>query len=347
MKKSQAMFDLESLAASQWGMFTTAQAQNLGVRRNQIARMVESGRVESSSYGVYRFCAGDEPEMAEVKAAWLSAFPKQTVAERMAKRPYDAIVAGRTAAYALGTGDFLASPYTFAVAQRKQTSRQDVVFLKSDVAEGDVVFVGALPTTSYERTVYDLIRLHEDPDLVDKFMRDATRVKGHQFDVERLSELLAPLAARNSFGKMRGDEFAADLLRRNSVAAQIEQANNSSKSVLNAMFTPEQRVLLQEQAEGIGRYLAESGVLEKYNETMKAVQAAIDASGAASRIQDIVKTINIPQVSTPLAIEAAMRAMPSIQAMQNRDWANLVLAVSQKDDLNNNDANEIGESHDG
>ena len=45
--------ELYDLAAAQWGMFTSAQAQKLGLRRNQITRMVKTGRIEPISYGVY------------------------------------------------------------------------------------------------------------------------------------------------------------------------------------------------------------------------------------------------------------------------------------------------------
>ena len=110
MIRKSDISELEQLAASQWGMFTTAQAQALGLRRNQISRMVDSVRVEPMCYGVYRFVAGDEPVHAGLKAAWLSIFPKETAAERLSKRPFDAVAAAGTAAAALGAGDFHMSP---------------------------------------------------------------------------------------------------------------------------------------------------------------------------------------------------------------------------------------------
>lgn len=51
MKKPGNIISLELLAASQWGMFTTAQAQELGIRRNQVFRMVSALRVEPISSG--------------------------------------------------------------------------------------------------------------------------------------------------------------------------------------------------------------------------------------------------------------------------------------------------------
>lgn len=138
MKKPGNIISLELLAASQWGMFTTAQAQELGIRQNQVFRMVSALRVEPICFGVYRFIAGAQPPQADLKAEWLSVFPKQKAAERLTLRPYDAVMAGRTAAVALDADDFHASPYTFIVSRRRQTSREDIRFLHCRLSEIDV-----------------------------------------------------------------------------------------------------------------------------------------------------------------------------------------------------------------
>ena len=63
---------LYDLAAAQWGMFTSAQAQELGLRRNQITRMVKAERIEPVTYGVYRYTSSAESENIEIKTAWLA-----------------------------------------------------------------------------------------------------------------------------------------------------------------------------------------------------------------------------------------------------------------------------------
>ena len=236
MKKSLSMIELENLAVSQWGLFTTAQAQELGVRRNQVSRMVNSGKIEPIGYGAYRFATGEETSSTGVKAAWLSVYPKELAFERLKKRPLDAIVSDRTAAAMHGVGDFYASPYTFAVNRRKQTNREDMRYLQRPVDEVDVVFIDELPVTSIERTVYDLIKSHEDPDLVDKFMSDASRKKGHIFNRDRLSQLLAPLAFRNGFRKNDGESFAADLIARNAANIQLENAGKMLARTLSSVY---------------------------------------------------------------------------------------------------------------
>lgn len=231
MKRVANISELEQLAASQWGMFSTSQAQAIGFRRNQISRMVDVGHVEPMCYGVYRFVAGSETARADLKAAWLSAFPKETAVERLAKRPFDAVVAAGTAAAALGAGDFHLSPYTFITASRRQTVRDDMRFLTCALDESDVVVVDGLPTTSFERTVFDLLRLDEDPSLVDGFMQDAARKHGHAFDFERLSELLEPIASRHGFPE-GGETFAADLILRNASGALLERVGATLQSAV-------------------------------------------------------------------------------------------------------------------
>lgn len=226
MVKQSDISELEQLAASQWGMFTAAQAQAIGLRRNQVSRMVDAMHVEPMCYGVYRFVAGSEPAHVGLKAAWLSAFPKKTAAERLAIKPFDAVVAAGTAAAALGAGDFHLSPYTFIAASRKQTVRDDMRFLTCSLDESDIVMVDGLPATSFERTVFDLLRLDEDPSLVDGFMRDAARRCAHMFDFERLAELLGPIASRYGFPE-GGESFAADLILRNVSDVLVDRAHEA------------------------------------------------------------------------------------------------------------------------
>lgn len=251
MKNRSNISGLEHLAASQWGMFTVAQAQILGFRRNQISRMVDAARVESMCYGVYRFVAGSEPVHADLKAAWLSVFPKETAAERLSKRPYDAVVASGTASVALGAGDFHMSPYTFIASSRRQTARADMRFLMCSLEDCDVVMLDGLPTTTPERTVFDLLRLDEDPSLVDGFMREVVQNRAHSFDFERLASLLGPIASRYGFPK-GGAAFAADLVSRNAADVLMCRAGAELKGVLNGISDSD---ALEPETKKAGRYL--------------------------------------------------------------------------------------------
>lgn len=221
MKKSQKSFELEELAASQWGMFTTAQAQALGLQRNQISRLVSARRIEQAAYGVYRFVIGEETSLCAIKAAWLSIYPKKLAFERLNTLQIDAIAAGRTAAFMHGIGDFHPSPYTFIVAQGKQSTRPEMRYLMRSIDIQDIVFIENLPVTSIERTIYDLFMSHEDPELIGKLINDASR-NNRMIDHSRLSELLAPLARRYGYAKLDGQSFTSDLMVQNAREIQIE-----------------------------------------------------------------------------------------------------------------------------
>ena len=289
MSRQSNISELEQLAASQWGMFTTAQAQELGFRRNQVSRMVDSTRVEPMCYGVYRFVAGSEPAHADLKAAWLSAFPKETAAERLAKKPFDAVVAAGTAAAALGAGDFHMSPYTFITAVRKQTARGDMRFLGCSLDEADVVMVDGLPTTSFERTAFDLLRLDKDPSLVDGFMRDAARSRGHAFDFERLSELLGPIALRHGFPE-GGAAFAADLVLRNVSDVLVDRAHDVLQSAVADICRSETfRSMAKNDGNILLDVLRSAGVASSLEEMQKTL---LDSIGSLHL--ETIKNVGLP-----------------------------------------------------
>lgn len=231
MKTSTNISELQLLAASQWGLFSSAQAQDAGVGRTQLSRMVTGGRIESLTFGIYRFTSGETTSLVDVKAAWMSIFPKETAFDRFKKEIPDAVVAGRTAAYAHRIGDLHASPYTFIMQKRKQTTREDIRYQQWEIDPRDVEIIEGLPVTTVERTIADLIRLKEDSSLVDDIIGDAVR-KGILIDADRLAILLAPLAARNGYPPHDGKAFARDLIARNAdYRAVIAKALGSASTL--------------------------------------------------------------------------------------------------------------------
>ncbi len=329
MKKSLNMTELENLAVSQWGLFTTAQAQELGVRRNQVSRMVSSGKIEPIGYGAYRFATGEETSSAGVKAAWLSVYPKEFAFKRLKKRPFDTVVSGRTAAAMHGVGDFYASPYTFAVNQRKQTNREDMRYLQRPVDEADVVFIDGLPVTNIERTVYDLIKSHEDPDLVDKFMSDASRKKGHVFNRDRLSQLLAPLAFRNGFRKNDGESFAADLIARNAANIQLENAGKMLARTLSSSYSHSELLQKLDRIQETLDSALPPGIISSLQEAAKPLQtltrSAFINNDATRRLSELYQ--ELAPVATILTIPnlgASLQPIDWLRELRNgRDWSRI------------------------
>lgn len=212
MRKSKHIEEIQEVAASQWGMFTTAQAQERGARRDLLQRMAADGRTESMRRGVYRYAVVPLDVNADIKAAWLAVEPGKTGFQRLEESPCSAVVAGRTAAVVHDCGDFYETPYTFIVPSGRRSVVDDTCFLNWTIDPCDVVVCRGLPVTSFERTVADLVRLNEELEHIGLFMADALSM-GHSFDEDRLAELLAPLAARNGFGRKNGNRFASELLQ--------------------------------------------------------------------------------------------------------------------------------------
>jgi hypothetical protein len=238
MKSSANISELQLLAASQWGLFSSAQAQNIGVGRPQLSRMTSDGRIENLAFGIYRFTAGETTAFVGIKAAWLSLFPKETAFDRFKNKRPDAIVTGRTAAYINQIGDLQATPYTFIVRDRKQTTRNNIKYLQWEIDEQDIRIIEGLPVTTVERTIADLIRQKEDMSLIDDVVADVIN-KRISLDGSRLAILLEPLAARNGYPRHNGKAFARDLIRRNS---SYQEEINKALELVRSLYVNDEAI---------------------------------------------------------------------------------------------------------
>lgn len=314
MPKKGNIQNVYDLATGQWGLFTSAQAIDLGISRTQLNRMSTDGRLESICYGVYRVVAGEEATRVSAKAAWLSLYPKATAYERLGARPYDAVTTGRTAAWMHGYGDFHASPYCFAVAQEKRSARTDLELLHDTVDEHDVTLSFGIPTATIERTVADLVKLHEDPSLVDDFMSDAA-AGGHLFDKERLSELLSPLSKANGFAS--GSEFAIHLIEKNATYITAAKAvSDFAKAIVSSHAFDQTRQLSKSMQD-----VVPASLLQLSSE-MKKIAPRIDLpTETLLALKDLVNALTIPHSaisedktpkSASLLANASERSSPNV-----------------------------------
>lgn len=171
MRTIEAIRAINDIAASQRGLFTTAQAQASGVGRYALSRLETLGNVERLAKGVYRM--GGAPSMREedVFAAWLSVDPGR----RPGELPSDStpVAMGATAAWLHGLGEVGPSPYEFCMPERKQTKRPNLVLRKRSLDPRDVTMVAGIPATRPARTVVDLVDCGEDLSLVANVLADA------------------------------------------------------------------------------------------------------------------------------------------------------------------------------
>lgn len=205
MRATRALRELNDLTASQWGLLTTAQAQNLGVGRLQLSRLAEAGHLERVSHGIYRSAGAPTDRFELLKAAWLSVNPSLTAEQRLAISPPDAVISGATAAFLHRLGDLVPEPYEFTVPRRRQTQRSELRFRVRTLPESAITITEGMPVTSPEQTLADLVEARTDLSLVTDALTSAPRL-----DTVWLAQLLDPLAHRN--GARSGVELLGDLL---------------------------------------------------------------------------------------------------------------------------------------
>lgn len=210
---------LEELSASQWGMVTTAQAAAHGVPRLDLSRLCQFGHLERLAHGVYRDAGAPSEEFGSLRAAWLAGDPSHTAEQRLRDLAGGVVVMGASAASLHGVGDLPADRHEFSTPVRRQTQRREVSYRRRQLEPGDVTIAHGLPVTTIERTIADLVEDRIDLSLVGDVLRDAALSR--RLDTDRLTELLAPLAARNH---LRKDDGAA-LLRHLTALAGLDTAS--------------------------------------------------------------------------------------------------------------------------
>ena len=192
------------LAASQWGLVTSAQAARLGVTRMQLSRLVRSGLLIRLSHGVHlsRWVGFDE--FTDLRAAWLKTDPARTADERLAGQLTDVAVSHASAAELLDLGSLFPARLEFTSSRRRQTRNPAVRLHHRPLAPSEVTTARGLPVTRPARTVLDLLSDHHDGDQVAQILGEA-HDRGI-LDVRDLAAQLGPLAA--TYGHPAGDGAA-------------------------------------------------------------------------------------------------------------------------------------------
>ncbi|WP_127573822.1 type IV toxin-antitoxin system AbiEi family antitoxin domain-containing protein [Georgenia faecalis] len=183
---------VSELAAGQWGLLTTAQADREGVTRLQLARLTEAAILERVDRGVYATTSSPTEHRA-LRAAWLALDPSRTAEERLGD-PLKAGVASHTSAAGLHRlGDLLDDTPELTTPYRKQ-SRRGIRLHRLSLTDQDITLVDGLPTTTVERTIADLLRDGHDPEHVAQIIGEGAR-RG-VINLEDLAAQVEPSARR-------------------------------------------------------------------------------------------------------------------------------------------------------
>lgn len=202
MKSMEALRILAGLTSYQWGMVTSAQASMRGLTRLDLSRLTEAGHLTRLAHGVYMDAGAHGDEFDDLRAAWLSTEPKRLAEVRIKDQVNAVVVAGEAATLLHSIGDFQAHQRDFVSPIRRQSQRRGIRYRQRELDPRDVTLVEGMPTMTIERTIADLVEDLKDLSLIADALRDASGKRS--LDLDRLRELLAPLAVRNGFRKDDG-----------------------------------------------------------------------------------------------------------------------------------------------
>lgn len=241
MSRQSVLQQLAPLMASQWGLVTTAQAQQLGVARSLMSRLEATGKLERLCKGVYRNTSAPSERFESLHAAWLSLYPERTAEKRLQDSPPDAVVCSHTAAWLLEIGDFVPEPYRFNTPARKQTQRMDIMIRLKGYPAKSLTMREGMPVTTFEQTVADLVSDNTDLSLVANMFLTCNVETYDNLDRPYLEELLAPYAKRNGFASGDGAGFLHELTA--PVDESIRQSIQSAQQLISQAVFPQIREL--------------------------------------------------------------------------------------------------------
>lgn len=309
MQSRESLRTLAEVTESQWGMVTSAQAGARGITHMNLTRLTESGSLVRLAQGVYRDAGAPSVEHEELRAAWLAIEPKKLAYERLEDLPNTAVVSGESASRLHAIGDLRASRSEFTTPTRKQTQRTDVRYRTRSLPKQDVAVRDGLPVTTRERTIADLVEDRQDLSLVAGVLRDAAQQS--RLGLDRLSELLSPLAERNGHRKGDGDALLEELLQIAGIDAASVAKRLAAIPDLGALITA--NYLSQLPAFDFKRMFPDIGGI---NEMLsKAVAPQLEHLHALTA-----------SIAEPAA--ASIRASMA-EALQGYDWASIATATSR------------------
>jgi hypothetical protein len=207
--RTAGLVALTDLHAGQWGLVTTAQAQQAGISRMQLTRLAEAGVLDRVAHGVYASPAVLGDELLGLRAAWIALQPRRAVAERLADPVAAGVVSHTSAAHLHRLGELLADVHELTLPERYQSTRPGVRVHRRTLARGEITLVAGLPVTTAARTTADLLADGHDLEHVGRVAADA--VRAGSAGTPALVRALEPLAHRH--GAPDATELTSRLLR--------------------------------------------------------------------------------------------------------------------------------------
>lgn len=332
MRSREALRVLAEVTESQWGMITSAQSRARGVSHMNLTRLTESGDLIRLAHGVYRDAGTPSAEHEELRAAWLAIDPARLAYERLSDRPMYAVVSGESAARLHGIGDLRAMKSEFTTRTRKQTQRTDLRYRIRVLPDKDVTVREGLPVTTRERTIADLVEDRQDRSIVGDALRDAASQS--RLDIDRLTELLGPLAERNGYSNGDGESLLDELLQIAGIDVDALAKQVVANAELGALVVA--KYLENIPKIGITPMAAALGTFAKY------VEANFPKGTYQKQLEQMVLTMSdtLSKVTMPDATAVGEKLASSVlstahsrldQQLKVVDWVKLAAATQKPD----------------
>lgn len=288
---------VSELAARQWGLLTTAQAEAEGITRLQLARLADAGVIERFGRGIYASPAAVD-ERTPLRAAWLSLSPSELAEERLADPPSSGVFSHTSAASLHGLGDLLDDQPEVTAPARKQ-SRRGIRLHRATLCTDEVTITEGLPVTTPARTIADLLRDGHDPSHVAEIAGDALR-RGLASRHE-LAVALEPLARRN--GQSNGAALLEYLLDLVGLSGTALATSLAASDLGRALVTAGQLSAIRSIIEVASKLDAPANVLGSLH--VKAMEA-LTKDVVLPRFPEGM----LPKIDTSAIIEAANFSIP-------------------------------------
>ncbi|MEW1979530.1 type IV toxin-antitoxin system AbiEi family antitoxin domain-containing protein [Citricoccus sp. NPDC079358] len=285
------------LAARQWGLLTTAQAEADGVTRLQLARLADAGVIERVDRGIYATPAAVD-EHTPLRAAWLSLEPKILAEERLGDPVASGVISHTSAAALHEVGDLLDDEPEITLPNRKQ-SRRGIRLHRGTLRTDDVTIVEGLPVTTPARTLADLLQDGQDPSHVAEIAGDMLR-RGLASRKD-MAIALEPLARRN--GQPTGAALLEHLLDLVGLSGAALAANLAASDLGKALVSAGQLEAIKSILETVAKLDLPKNVLDPLG---TAAMATLAKNAALPQFSDGV----LPKIDVSAIIDAAKFTVP-------------------------------------
>ncbi len=162
--------ELASLAAESDGLVTADRAREAGLTDSVLARLVQRGRIERISRGVYRIPYFSPGPFSQYREAVLWA--------KANRGPDHVAISHATALAAYDISDANPRSIHLTVPKTARLRRQKpkgIVIHRGDLSPDEITIHEGVPLTSVPRTVADLLKSGERIDLIRQAIADAHR----------------------------------------------------------------------------------------------------------------------------------------------------------------------------